>query len=317
MKSLFLGPYRHKNLIGYLSSIYLDNIQSSSQELSSRFIPILDNVPLNTEQFHTEQTDSTSYDRIIQHLPVNHLGISPHIKKNIAIPVLNNKRLDSNEKEKLGHFDEIWVDNNYAFQVISEIPGVNTKFIRPEFKNKSKYFSQNKEDLSFWSFFQKFYFIGEYIANQDLINHLVIDFFKWKQANNDWCLVLYLPNIVEQHKQELSEYIVKIAKTSQYVGQNIPIIIIDDECNYHNISKIHNTCDVLLNVNEVFNSINYWYAKSMSKKIVDFKDCIITTNFFRNNYLSLDGFDCTNNTITKSNHNKGDQFSQSLKISEL
>ena len=317
MKSIFLGPYRHKNLIGHLSSIYLDNMNSDNKELCSKFIPILENIPLNTGIFDTEQNEFSSYDRVIQHLPINHLAISPRVKNNIAIPILNNKRLDRNEKHKLTYFDEVWVDNNYAFQIVSEITGVKTKFIRPELKNKSKYFTEKREDLSFWNFYKKLYFVGEYLENKDVVYHLVIDFFKWKQNNNKWCLVLYLPNIVKAHKKELSEYIMKIAKTCGYAGRNIPVIIIDDECNYHNICKIHNSCDLLLNVNEVFNPINYWYAKATNKKIVDFKDCNIIKSFFRNSYLSLDEFDCTSNPITESTHNKNNQFSKSLQISEL
>ena len=161
------------------------------------------------------------------------------------------------------------------------------------------------------------YFIGDYEENLDIINHLIIDFAKWRTQQYPWCLVFYLPNIKPQQKEELSQYAMKIFNACKYSAKNIPIIIVDDECNYHNICKIHNSCDLLLNVNEVFNPINYWYAKSLSNKIVEFTDCSTTHNFFRNNYLSLDQFECCVNPITESKHNRNNQFSKSLPLSEL
>lgn len=315
MKTFFLGPYRHNNLLGKASSVYLANLADSVPELTSRHIPVSANTTdSQNEAYNTEKNYYNSYDIILQHLPVNLLGFSKS-HKNIAIPIFDTKNINTKEIKILRQFDEVWADTKYIYQTLQD-KDINVKFVKPVLDNKKLYFTKDKENFSFWNFYKKMYFIGEYTQNFDIVQHIILDFTLFATLQKKWCLILYLPNITSEQKNDLSKTCLDIFKKAGYVYNNIPVVIVDDDCSYQSISRIHNSCDVLLNIGEVFNPINYWYASAESNKIVDFVDCKQSNTFIKNSYLNMDQYNVVNNPVTETKPSN-EQFSNSLPISEL
>ena len=267
---LFIGPYSYPNYIGTLSNLYLEHILSldSSQSFASRRC-FLHNDKQTIRNSETRLLDT--YDVLIQNLSLEQIAVNYKFKKNIVIPNLTGNIKISNAKyaEQLQLADLILVNNSIDYQKILSLniaPSKIQQFSIPISINAET--TSKKLQLGIYDSYFKFYFIGEYASNQDIVKSLIVSFcdtFK----NQECFLILWLVCTPAQ-RTEILDFYQQIKLSLNMTNTLDNILFICRPVDYNEIPALHNTGDVYLAVNsDYYPFIDEQIAAGFGKYIIN------------------------------------------------
>jgi hypothetical protein len=274
MNTLFIGPTTQPDNIGLTSRSYLEYIELSEKfknQIVSRPI-ILDrglvDPLLPPCKSHNRNLDQTEI--FIQNLPLDMLVYNPKFSKNIIIPILDHKKnVNSIHKSILQKADKILCNNPIDSDKILSC-GVDPKkvslfripfSVNPDTKNK-------KLNIGIYNNMYKFYFIGEYKKNIDIVHKIIISFLSTFRTNNNICLILWVA-LTEPEKNRLFEYYENTKKKMKINSGIDQILFIQRPIDYAEIEILHNTGNTYLALNDNFYPfIDEQYASIYESNII-------------------------------------------------
>lgn len=294
MNALYLGPYRQSNDEGVQSRIYLNTL-SESINVCSRTVytdPLCVDNDCNYDI--TERIEFKNINLLVQHLPISQLAIYKKIKYNVCIPIVNSRNLSDDDFKKLEYFDSILVDNDYLYNKISskfyhKIKLIKSNIIQNKLSVDNK-FNLNNRELS-----HKFYFIGDYKNNIDLINDISIAFIRLNKEYADIILIFFLYNTEQSEIVDLTNNIKRAHQLFQIKNNIINIIPIPISNNISSLISAHNSGNTFLNIADSSKiPINKTIAINHKNKIIDISDNLYVFPI-RNNIYFKEQFSYPNN----------------------
>lgn len=304
MNILYLGPYRQNDDIGVLSRIYLNSI-STKFSVCSRPVYLNNNANNSQNIFITEKCSSTDFDVLVQHLPIDNLAINSNFSKNICIPIIDSKLLNSDQTSKLNFFDQIFIDNYFLYRQIKTINIAPSKYRLLGVELPPEIFHTNKYNLSLYDFSTKLYTILDFQKNLDMINDLCASFVSMSKNIKNLSLLLFLYNIDNNLLQGLNNRIKDLYSAFNSKLTTINIVPIGINNDLQSLILCHNTGDVFLDISETNKiPLNYHIAKNLDRKILDPTTLNYSMSLFRNNTYSPDGYDYVSGTSIYDNLTK-------------
>lgn len=289
MNALFIGPYRQINNIGILSRLYMQDLGRCSNQLMSRPV-YLGTQPKYISNDLSYEKSISNIDTIIQNLPIDML-VTEYKKNNIAIPIIGNKKFSQKEISLLDQFDHVLIDDPMNYQILSNVLN-NVSFIKPEISyDKLKLSAGTKKfNLGIHNHYKKMYLIADYNTNTDLVDNVIIQFSALLSKYRNISLILFLSGLDQQSSSLLESKIRTIYEKFSLKTETIHIIMIGSELDEEAHIIAHNTGDIFLNLNDFpRNSLNFYLAESLDKKVLDLTDTSICTIKYRNNNYVDDG----------------------------
>lgn len=296
MHSLFIGPYRQNNYNGLCSLSILHHLAatiSPPYTLSCRNLYIdnvnIDKKNLLCDKFADLEHLSNVPDTIIQHVPVDSVYVSNNIY-NICIPIIDSTNIDVSHIARLAACNKILVDNLYAYELMSKIL-INQEQIHYISYNPILTNNTNNINAGAYAHTKKFYFIGDYRNNIDLLYDLILSFILCSNNINNISLLLFLSDISNKQLSELNTY-VEFIYSSLGVSNIFPKVHITNiNLTLDQINFCHQIGDIYFNINDDNkNALQANYAKVYSKKTIDVSDLVMVTSYKRNNIVESRGY---------------------------
>lgn len=322
MNTLYIGPYRQIDNVGILSRLYLQDFNTVSKSLMSRPIYLDNQSKYIAGQLEYEK-DISDIDTIVQNVPISML-VPEQLKSNIAIPIVGNKKFSDKEKQILAKFDYVLIDDPLAYELLSA-DLENVFFIKPDISyEKLKLAAGNKRfNLGIHNHYKKIYLVADYNNNVDLIDTIILQFSSLLSKYRNLSLILFLSGMDQQASTLLESKIRTIYEKFGLKTDTIHIIMIASELDEESHIIAHNTGDILLNLNDFpRNSLNFYLAESLNKKVLDLSDVPHCSVVYRNNTYFNDGVSIADpcglsnaieNIITMNNHTNKFNWSKYIK----
>lgn len=292
MGSLFVGPYRQNNINGLCSKTIAYNLINSipiEQKLLCRNLYI---DPTAVTEFNDNNIlRHETYDKVnqlIQHVPPNAIYLSQYLDYNICIPILNNQILKDEYIYRLSLCNKVFIDNELDYQRLQPyLSNIQHISYEPIILNDTN------QDLNLGVFnnTHKFYFIGSFQNNKDLLIDMILSFVVFSQTNDNISLLLLLTNTNKKEIDLLQNIINATYKQLNINNVFIKIVCINLPMNLSTIINYHNYCDTYLNINDDnHSSFNTNYAKKFNNTIIDAHNLKYENKIMRNDIVSHDGF---------------------------
>lgn len=266
MKILYIGPYRNEMSIGYASRSIIDSLSPVS-DLTIRpiYIPNYNDYNIDSSLLQLENKNIISdYDIIIQHstpylLAPLHGGNSK--TKNIAIPILN-KTINKKQYEiALSDFDKILVDDQTVYSILSSSYMIKNIDLFSYNINK---LDDSRMNLDIHKDNQKFYFIGSFSNNKNIIKTIITSFYLSFSAETTISLLLFITESSDQVNQELNKIVNTVRQELNIVNPNYYHKIVVNKLSESNIFAIHNSCDTYISLYD--SGIESNFHKSIAQK---------------------------------------------------
>lgn len=270
MNVLYLGPFQLNNSLGYQSSFILENL-CSINDIKVYAHPIYsgsDNTKLsNIPYFRFNQLDKYP-DINIQHSTLSGLYVDTQ-SKNYFIPIHpTNKYIPKQYIEKLKAVDKILVYSDFEFNKFLDIGIQEDKIVKLSIPKIT--ISKDKLSLGVYNTYYKYYFIGDYSNNKDIILSLIRNFLISAKDLQDICLVI-ASECNEQEKQELINIYEKEKQSLAMDVYEDKILLLVDDVSCSKIQSLHNACDTLLCLNDGYYPItDIASAKYCKNKIINY-----------------------------------------------
>lgn len=282
MNILYVGPYDSKDLNGVASRTLIKSLQKDENiKLNIKNIILAKDISSNnhtsipSEDFSLDDTDV-----LIQHCPVDFLVDTHKIKKSIIIPIIN----DINNKDisilKLKHFDKLLVHNRYIFDKLKKIFGNKVVYLRYNDLGEE---TNQMFNLGFLNRAYKFYFLGKYSKDRNIINKIIAAFFLSFRNNITLSLNIFLSDdqkILEQAYKDL-----EIIKEKLKIFNNSKqVIFIPIKLDENTLKVIHNTGHIFIDNIGCYSNINCELAQFYKKKIIYLDRLDYMSDFLSENY---------------------------------
>ena len=282
MNILYFGPYLSDHYTGLSSRLFIESIGSlPGVNLTIRHMPVHDQDQDHkiSHEFCRDMRDKsllTNYDVIIQHASIDMLmtNTSSIAKKNIAIPIVStNQALVQEEARLLSLFDHVLVDSK-DLQDMMNLLGVSTTLIRPVSSSTEQSTPNGKVDLECHNDNFKFYFIGNYARDQQIIYKLLAAFNMAFRDREDISLILLLNDRDTQNTAKACQDAIQLTRDQLLIKQKLSIEkVVVQSLNLAELNIIHEALDVLLDINDENDSnLNVWMARDKNNKILFKKD---------------------------------------------
>lgn len=292
MNILYLGPYRQNDELGICSKKYLEALSSSSHKVTSRCIYINPTDIDSSAKTQNESNIYSSYDIIIQHLPISHCSVNTKVK-NILIPIVSDTPISDIEADKLNKFDTILVDSKInELKIRTSLSDYLTNKVIL-FKHDINYeelqsLKDAKYNTGVYAPLKKLYFIGDYRENKDLVHNILESFYLSYIDRDDICLVLFLNNFDEKNIQE---YIQNILASLKIQINLLKTLIIQAPKNNQDLIVAHRSCDIFLNLNKsVLSNLNEQYCEFCQNKSISLFDVETFDTYINNNTYNSEKF---------------------------
>lgn len=262
MNIFFIGPYRQNNFDG----IFSRNIISSIARKHNIFTrPIyyeksnLADIDSSVEEY--ENKDLVDYDYLVQNVRPSDCLHTTQFGKNILIPIIDQNR-----------DEEILVDQTIT-KILSDSYD-SEGLDKAELFDYDIFIEQEKGkifEVGPLQSMKKFYFIGEYSKNYDVILSCIRSFIYIRsKIDANYILVLFLVNPSQPDLAFINNYIQQTYNLLKSPHTISRVIVSPIGMSLENISTAHNTGDVFLNFNTYpKNQINAKIAKKFNKHIID------------------------------------------------
>ena len=281
--TLYIGPYRQRDLVGLWSqSILLNIYDNPNVNIFSRPIYLdtkygagaVSDIVQSIENKRIDKHDT--YQTVIHHVPLDYATPIDNIDNNIIIPILDDQELSDIHYQTLLRYKKIYVDNKQDY--IKLIQFGNSKLNKTTVSiNYEKYLSvRNKAtfDMGVLRCTKKIYTITNYSQNIRTINQIIrayIQNIKYAITNN-LSLILFVLDIEPSEKVILDRFITECyeASGSQYAINRVVIAPITSDIN--NIYIAHNTGDIYVSLTDYgSDTLNTKIAQGLKKDIISFE----------------------------------------------
>lgn len=295
MNILYIGPYHQKTILGSTSQAILINLLANKKNnIACRPLRIEINAGGRNQNIHkdiieAEEKSFDTYDTVIQHTPLSSAIAIGGVKNNILLPIISTHDT-SPDIESLSKFNKILVDNTIDYQKLNSYK---------QLKNKIHVFNYHFDliidnntflNLGNINFSNKLYYIGDFNNNQDNILNISKSFIS-NISHENTVLLIFLIYLQNDQKEQLEQYIKNIYKISNKVMHLNKIHIMGIDAEIKTLGIIHNTCDVLINAEDMHsNSFNKKLNESYNKKILDFDLIDYSFTYERNSKFLPTGF---------------------------
>lgn len=265
MNIFYIGPYRQNDFDGLESRNIIKSIAKKHdifvRPIYYNGVDLIANLDNDINKY--EDSDLKNYDCLIQHVrPIDCLH-TQQFNKNILIPIIE---------------DYDFVDYFIDYTIDKVLLDYDSLFA-DKYSQKSEHFDYDlyidnpKQifDIGPLSAFKKFYFIGEYKHNKDIIFSLIRSFISLKDSiSSEYALVLFAINISQSDLNTIQSYIHESYKTLGAVNTISKIVLIPIAMNAEQILSAHASADICLNFNnKPRTQINKKIAISLNKTIID------------------------------------------------
>lgn len=273
MNILYIGPYRLANNAGLESVNLLYNLIELGHNVMAR--PIFDGTNLikdkeiTTILEYTEQNTYSQFDLLIQHLPVSRIVKTSKINNNIYWPILDNTALSTIEKKKCRLIDQ---DGTLLYSTKSDKTILDdcdiSNSIKFNYTINKKLLSKNFNVFNFgiYNRYKKYYTIMDETM-QYAIQNLIINFIR-KFQNNDYCLVIFLPNATQNLLDQYQKYIKNIYTIFDINYSINKILMVPIDYNIDSLVSAHKTGDIYISLKDNIQTV---ISSSLGKHIIYYK----------------------------------------------
>jgi DNA-dependent RNA polymerase auxiliary subunit epsilon len=300
MNILYIGQYRDVSINGLYSSIILENL-TKKHNVTSRYA-ITHNVTLNNSAlFFSENNLNDKYDAVIQHLPVNRLAYTQHIKTNIAIPIFGPELLSNYDIEYLNLFDQVLSDNLIQYEYLNEVLNKPSTLYSLSYRDMTRDMTQA---ISFPAYSSNniLYTIIEYQYNIEYIFDLISEFLFYSLDKQDICLVIYVLNANNMIMQEIQKQINNGQKLCNINTENLSkVIIMPIGSQQIDLQMAHYAGNIFLNIHDYPNNALHSNLASINKKpTINLDKNNTSFTLFRNNVFSENGYKTLSKTSIRN-----------------
>lgn len=291
--SIFIGPYRQNNINGKWSRSLLEYIIKNKKQNSVTARPIYveksKTEECSEEIIIAELLNEDKYDILIQNNYLDGIISIPKLK-NYVIPITTNEKIDQQQIESLSQCDKIIVDNLFDYKIFANLFPEKTYLFDYDVENLDLS-SDKKIEMGIYNHMQKIYFIGSYESNKNLVETLINVSILINKYRENVCMVFFLTDQENNPVKKLKEYsdnIYKELNINNIVTKNI---FLNANFDIDNLMMFHNSCDILLNINEdSHNSFNSQCAKKVNNFVLELQDLEVYLTFNRNDKVYGNGY---------------------------
>ena len=264
-KILYFGNYGSAFEHGIASRFILDTLDNT-MDLYIRPI-YLEGEQIDTSIYkNLEKKPIRTFDYCIQHCDLDLMCVPALKTHNIAIPTnyTNTENLSI-----LKHFDSVLVDNLDIYnKLVKDLKHKNARI----FKYNKPIADPNTYDLGLFTSTKKFYYVGNYHANQHNIQKIIVAFNLAFRTETSASLTLFI-NDHHKYQKEIEDYISNIKNKLKlnYLFNKQKIMF--SNFSTHEICAIHKTCDILLDINDKpISNIHRHLAEYYNNKVLTSDD---------------------------------------------
>jgi hypothetical protein len=293
MKTFYIGPYKNNTYLS-LSSNHIINDLGKNPNIKLSIKPIyLSKNDIGTQiSYFQENIQGSPFnsDVVIQHCPYDWIISSDSFKKSIIIPIIPfiSKNIISCLKNK--QYDELWTDNSYYKQKLAD-SGINNVKLFTYSNNINTTNINSKYNIDIHTNSLKFYFIGRYDTDQEIISKIITAFLYAFREEENRSLLLFLDD-ADASKDSIGKMLQKKLSDLKIVNRSNRIKLLQYKNDNNHIDIIHNTGDIFLNLNTInFSNYNYWQAIYHNKPIIDITDVSTNKTAAPSNYTAYHEID--------------------------
>lgn len=267
MNIFFIGPYRQNNFDGILCRNVLSSVASKHNVFAR---PIyyegyenISDIDNNIQQL--EDKDINNYDCLIQHVKPIHCLHTTQFGKNILIPIIDE---EYDYEIFIDHtIDQILLDN----EEYCEFGSLSKKSILFDYDLSIEVEKKQMFDIGALNSMKKFYFIGEYKYNYDLIMGLIRSFiYVRSKLDQEYMLAIFVINVNQNEVNLLNNYIQQVYSKYKSPHAINKVIIIPMTMGPEHVIAAHNSGDIFLNFNnQPKTQINTKIAYKVGNRVVD------------------------------------------------
>jgi hypothetical protein len=251
--TLFIGPYRQRDLNGIWSRALAHNIingTSNNVQLRPFFIDrkyaidTIDDVLCSKEK-NTIQ----AFDTVVQHVPIEQACAIDAVKNNVLIPIISPDILGKSEAESLSKFSSILVDNKNDSTRLSQAYPLMQKSI----KHMDYAFSVTTPSSTSFNVglldnvSTKLYMVCSYRLNSRMVYDTIVSFIA-NLRSKDMILVLFALDISVTEKNELEKFIQDTYKAMN-IGHTINrVVVAPITSDLNNINTAHRSGNVFIDI---------------------------------------------------------------------
>lgn len=272
MNILYIGPYRLANDLGLQSLNLLYNLYDSGHTIVSRCFfngsaTIKDSSLLSILN-QTENSISSKFDLLIQHLPIENVSYTSKIPLNLIWPITQGVVPSKEQIHKYRFLSEkcIFLYDNLIDKFLLDnicikknkilINSINSKLC-----NKSNI---GKFNIGIYQTYNKYYTVAEHSYEQ-YIQNLIVNFVRTKGREHNNCLLLFMPYISQNILDKYNTYIKEAYKLFDINFSINKVIIVPIDYSMDNLLSAHNTGDIYIDLRD---SIQKEFAKKFNHKII-------------------------------------------------
>ena len=288
MNILYIGPYKQTNEDGILSRCFIKDLSSKFSITTQPFF--LDTTCIDKENYREfDEIRDTKYDILVQHLPIGHLAVTKQFRKNIAIPILNNRCLSPNEISTLNLFDKVLLDYDKSkilldSNIISQIE-VFDYDINQELKQDQKSFN-----FGIYNKMKKIYAIIDCRQDLEIASDLMLEFIASTTNQENICLVLFIYNTNQSDINKINEHIKNIYTSLKLQTLLNKVLLVTIENNLQFMAMAHKSADIFLNISSHYNSLQTRLASIYNNNILSIDEQHTTKNYLYNNQYNIYGY---------------------------
>lgn len=270
MNILYFGPYKYNNFLGICSRALVEEI-SQIDDIKLYTKPIFVNnifnnrTMINYSGYNRKFPDR--FDYIIQHCPIEMISCDMSLSnRHIYIPI-SDYAINTTTKNYLSNFDDICVDNLMHYKIIKNME-LTPQLIDYNIPIKTNNISQINIGIN--KFKTTFYFIGQYEANINILNKLIVSFILAFRSDPTVALILML----NEHDREsvynsINQTIKELCNKLNFNTEILPIQTIVQSFSLEDLYLIHNNFDIFIDLSDEYDTgLNYSLAKKYNKTIL-------------------------------------------------
>lgn len=277
MDILYIGPYRHNQMISISSKDIINTIGGiKNVDLTIRPIYLSNNISEIDKSLLELENKSIlpEYDIIVQHAPAKFLfGSRPPFTtktKMVAIPIMKPIINKKDYAKCLTGFDMFLTDNGVVAEILKNNYDLSAQ--TEMFAYADSYTTEESIDLDIYSADLKFYFIGSFARNKSAIELILRSFYIAFHAISNISLILVLTDQVSDDIRKQLDDLILTTKRQLNISQSYQREkIIVKNPSIKELISIHNTCDILISLYdyEAESNINRHIALKNNNKIID------------------------------------------------
>lgn len=260
MSVLYIGPYRQTDINGQVSRFFLNSIieDNCSESVVSRPIYTKPSGGLLSANivFNTERSPlSSSYDLLVQHMPIEHMQYMPDIATNhYAFPIIDsieNFGLYQSNLKILDYFDKVFVQSEKEKSVLQKYTN-NLEIFSPEISlEEFKKITQQKFQFANYDTTKKIYFIGNIDSDENIIKKIIFSIYASTAKHFAPPICIFFLDFYHKPNITLLDNEIKQIRTSFGLpADHTKEIFIFKHFSESELIVAHGSCDIYLSLND-------------------------------------------------------------------